>query len=142
MRNLLLCSAAAAALLSCKDSTAPVSYPDVAGIYELGVLFDGIPQTIASAIGLVGIVQESRNTTALSGSALVIGEVDGSLFIVDGLRTASVGADSIVIFRIGAFENDGYWRFTGWLTGENINGIHTLSNGNESLTGTFTMIRQ
>jgi hypothetical protein len=142
MSRLWLAALGAAAVVACGDDSSggePTDlFPDVAGVYAVQGRFDAVPEDQASFTGAVTIEQASLESSLLTGTAdIALTATAGNLFINDAeLQDASVTLGGEVAFTI---EDQGVvWIFTGERSGDLLEGSHTLTDGAESQTGTWS----
>jgi len=141
MSRLWLAALGAAALLACgdDDNDGPNNtFPDVAGVYDVQGEFDGVDPSEASFSGTVTIEQESLESSLLTGTAdLTVTTATGDLSVTDAeLLDASVSLAGEVVFTL---EDSGLtWDFRGDRAGDVIEGDHTLTQGDQTVTGTWS----
>jgi hypothetical protein len=138
MRNIWLIALLAAAACG-GDSTGPSpAFPAVAGTYNVTGYFDGIPSDAAFFNGTLAVTQVSRQEAALGGTMAVTVNLQGDVFNIGGaLQGANVSPSGQLTFTIG--DPSGTWTFSAQVQGTALaQGRHTLSDGQESLSGAWS----
>jgi hypothetical protein len=141
MSRVWLAALGAAAIIACGDDDGndPSDFfPDVAGVYTVQGQFDGIDPSDSSFAGTVTIEQESLESSLLTGTAdITIVAPTGNTTINDAeLLNAGVDLAGNVAFTVE--QGDISWDFTGEKAGDVLTGTHTLTQGSETLTGTWS----
>ena len=144
MPRVWLAALGAAAVIACGDDDASGGpsdlFPDVAGVYTIEGEFDAVPPEDASFTGAVTIEQESLESSILTGSADITLTSDaGNLVITDAeLQNATVTLAGIVDFTVENPAADVIWTFSGERGGDVLEGQHTLTQGSESRSGSWS----
>jgi hypothetical protein len=147
MPRLWLTALGAAAVLACGDDTSGGGpndlFPEVAGVYAVEGEFDGIPPQEASFTGAVTIEQASLESSILTGTAdITLTTSAGNLVINDAeLQDATVTLAGIVDFTVVSPGDNVTWTFTGEKAGDVLEGQHTLTQGAQSRSGTWSGTR-
>jgi hypothetical protein len=147
MTRLWLAALGAAAVMACGDDSSGggdpnEQFPDVAGVYDVEGEFDGVDPEVASFTGTITLEQESLESSVLTGTASLaihnIGQNDVVITSAE-LQNAAVSLAGVVAFTVeqGAIT----WDFTGERAGDILEGDHTLVQGAESQSGTWSGIR-
>jgi hypothetical protein len=145
MSRLWLAVLGAAAVIACGDDGEPNEpFPDVAGTYDIEGEFDGSDPNTNFFTGTVTIEQESLESSLLTGTAdITVTSSIGPFVITDAeLLDASVDRAGQVVFQLRDDEQDVTWDFQGEHAGDVIVGDHTVTQGTDALTGTWTAARQ
>jgi hypothetical protein len=147
MSRLWLAALGAAAVIACGDDNNDPNnlFPDVAGTYDIEGEFDGIDPNDASFIGTMTIEQESLESSLLTGTAniTVTTTTIGSFPVTNAeLLDASVDLAGQVVFQLRDEAQDVTWDFQGERGGDIIDGDHTVTQGDATLTGTWTADRR
>ncbi len=146
MTRLWLAAIGAAAVMACGDDSSGgqpnEQFPDVAGVYEVEGEFDGVDPADLSFAGTVTLEQESLESSILTGTAsLVINSAteDDVVITAAELQNAAVSLAGVVAFTVdqGAVS----WDFTGERAGDILEGDHTLVQGSQTRSGTWSGIR-
>ena len=146
MPRLWLAAFAAAAVMACGDDSSGGEpndlFPDVAGVYDVDGEFDGVSPADLSFSGTVTLDQESLESSILTGTAsLVINSATEEDIVIAGaeLQNAAVSLAGVVAFTVeqGALS----WDFTGERAGDVLEGDHTLTQGSETMSGTWAGAR-
>jgi hypothetical protein len=144
MPRLWLAALGAAAVIACGDDDSGGGpndlFPDVAGVYAIEGMFDGVSPEDASFTGSVTIEQESLESSVLTGSAdITLTEDAGDLIITDAeLQNATVTLAGIVEFTVVQPAAMLTWTFTGERAGDVLEGQHTLTRGSASQSGDWS----
>ncbi len=134
MARLWLAALGAAAVLACGDDSSGGGpnelFPDVAGTYVVAGEFD----EGGTFTGTVTLVQESRESSILSGTAsFTVGGVSGA-----DLQEAAVSLAGEVAFTVENPATNLTWEFVGERAGDVLEGSHTLTVGAETQSGTWS----
>jgi hypothetical protein len=99
-----------------------------------------VPPEDASFTGAVSIEQASLASSLLTGTAdITLTTNAGNLVINDAeLQDASVDLAGVVVFTIESQANNATWTFSGERAGDILEGDHTLTQGGNSQTGTWS----
>ena len=141
MSRVWLAALGAAAIIACGDDNGngpSDSFPDVAGVYAVDGQFDGVDPSDLSFTGTVTIEQESLESSLLTGTAsLTIVSPSGNTPLTGiPLNNAGVDLGGNVAFTLE--QGNISWDFTGEKAGDILSGTHTLTEGSETRTGTWT----
>jgi hypothetical protein len=141
MSRVWLAALGAAAIIACGDDDGndPSDFfPDVAGVYTVQGQFDDIDPNDSSFAGTVTIEQASLESSLLTGTAdITIVAPTGNTTINDAeLLNAGVDLAGNVAFTVE--QGNISWDFTGEKAGDVLTGTHTLTQGSETLTGTWS----
>ena len=141
MSRVWLAALAAAAVIACSDDDGNGpgdSFPDVAGVYAVDGQFDGVDPSDLSFTGTVTIEQESLESSLLTGTAnLTLVSPSGNTPLNGApLNDAGVDLGGNVAFTLE--QGNISWEFTGEKAGDILSGTHTLTQGSETRTGTWT----
>lgn len=142
MSRLWLAALGAAAVIACGDDSSGGEpnelFPDVAGVYAVEGEFDDVDPSQAFFGGTVTIEQESLESSILTGTAsLLITTPAGNVGITEAeLQDAAVTLAGVVSFTVA--EGAISWDFTGERAGDVLEGSHTITQGSETRTGTWT----
>jgi hypothetical protein len=141
-------AALGAAIIACGDDDSSGGpndiFPNVAGVYALQGEFDNLDPTTNFFLGSLAIEQESLESSLLTGTADITitspSVPSGSSTITSAeLLDASVSLAGEVVFSI---EQGGVtWDFRGDRGGDVIEGDHTVTQGAQTLTGTWSAER-
>jgi hypothetical protein len=145
MSRLWLAALGAAAVIACGDDGEPNDlFPDVAGTYDIEGEFDILDPNTDFFTGTVTIEQESLESSLLTGTAdITVTSSIGPFVVTDReLLDASVDREGQVVFQLRDDEQDVTWDFQGELAGDVISGDHTVTQGPDVLSGTWTAERQ
>jgi hypothetical protein len=130
-----------AALVGCGGDATGVqnpTFPSVAGVYGINGSFSGsLPFT-----GTITFSQASREQPALTGTANITVTLDTETLTFTTISNASISEAGLIGFNIGLTGGSTSWRFQGTLSGGTITGTHTITDGADSETGTFTAVKQ
>jgi hypothetical protein len=144
MSRLWLAALGAAAVIACGDDNNPNElFPDVAGTYDIQGDFDILDPNTNFFTGTVTIEQESLESSLLTGTASIAVTSTIGPFSVTGaeLLDASVDLAGQVVFQLRDEGQDVTWDFQGERAGDVIEGDHTVTQGETTLTGTWTAER-
>ena len=113
------------------------TYPSVAGTYNFPALFDQLTYADAHVIGVITLVQPSRNARTLTGDFDFVMTVDGqSHHWAVSFDSAWVSTGGTILFS--ASNGPETWTYTGTLTGTAVAGRHTLTGDGAPITGDWT----
>ena len=126
------------------DSAGPTPTPDptyafpaVAGTYNFTALFDYLTYADAHVIGVITLVQPSRDARTLTGDFDFVMTVDGqSNHWAVSFDSAWVSTSGTILFS--ASNGPETWIYTGRLVGTAIAGRHTLTGDGAPITGDWT----
>jgi hypothetical protein len=138
---MLLAAFGAAAVIACGDDDnggGPTDFfPDVAGVYAVEGQFDDRDPSELRFSGTVTIEQESLESSILTGTAnITIISSTGNTPVNAELLNAGVDLAGNVAFTLE--EGPVSWDFIGEKAGDVLAGTHTLTQGTETLTGTWS----
>jgi hypothetical protein len=141
MARLWLTALTAAAVIACggDDNGGPTDFfPDVAGTYAVQGQFDGVDPSDLSFTGTVTIEQESLESSLLTGTANLTIVSPGGNTPLNGVPLIDAGVDlgGNVAFIIE--QGNVSWDFHGEKAGDILSGTHTLTQGSETRSGTWS----
>ena len=137
----LLATVVLAAIVACGGDATGVknpTFPAVAGVYAIDGSFSGaVPFT-----GTISFSQASREQPALTGTANITVTLDTEVLTFTTISNASVSENGLIGFNIGESDGSSSWRFQGTLSSGTKTGTHTITDGTDSVSGTFTATKQ
>ncbi len=141
MARLWLTALTAAAVIACGGDDNGGStdfFPDVAGTYAVQGQFDDVDPSDLSFTGTVTIEQESLESSLLTGTANLTIVSPGGNTPLNGVPLIDAGVDlgGNVAFIIE--QGNVSWDFHGEKAGDILSGTHTLTQGSETRTGTWS----
>lgn len=141
MARVWLASLAAATVLACggDDNGGPTDFfPDVAGVYAVQGQFDGIDPSDLAFTGTVTIEQESLESSLLTGTANLTIVSPGGNTTLNGVPLLDAGVDLGGNVAFTLEQGSVSWDFTGEKAGDVLSGTHTLTQGSETRSGTWS----
>lgn len=124
------------------DSSAPQepTYPAASGTYAVSGGFDGATPQEASFAGTVSVTQASRENPGLTGNFNVTATIGASVFVLAGsLQSATITTAGVISFLVG--DSEASWSFSGTQSGTSFSGRHTLTDGVDAFSGSWSMQR-